>query len=58
MTAVMVETRSVLLRLPCQKGCLQGHALKNLRIIMTLGCCITNSFAKEDGDGGAESLLS
>jgi hypothetical protein len=31
MIVVMVETRLTQLRLPRQKGCLQGHALKNLR---------------------------
>jgi hypothetical protein len=46
------------LRMPCQKGCLQGRALKNLRIATILHCCTTNSSAKENGDGDAESLLS
>jgi hypothetical protein len=39
-----------------QRGHLQGHVLKNLRR-MTLCCCTTNSFAKENDVGGAESLL-
>jgi hypothetical protein len=58
MIAVMAETRLVLFRLPRQKGFVQGRALKNLRITMILRCCTTNSSAKENGDGGVESLLS
>jgi hypothetical protein len=34
------------------------RALKNLRITMSLHCYSTNSSAKENGDGDAESLLS
>jgi hypothetical protein len=58
MVVVTVETMLVHLRMPCQKGCLQGRALKNLRIATILHCCTTNSSAKENGDGDAESLLS
>jgi hypothetical protein len=32
--------------------------VKDLRITMILRYCTTNSSAKENGDGGAESLLS
>jgi hypothetical protein len=58
MVVMMVETRSVRLRLLHQKGCPQGRALKSLRITIILHCCITNSSIKDYGDGGAESLLS
>jgi hypothetical protein len=58
MIAVMAETRPVLLKLLHRKGCLQGRALKNLRITVILRGCTTNSSPKENGDGGAESLLS
>jgi hypothetical protein len=58
MIVMAVETRLIRLRLPDQKGCLQGRALKNLRITMILHCCTTNSSVKENGDSGAKSLLS
>jgi hypothetical protein len=55
---VTVVTRPVRPRLPHLKGCVPEHALKNLRIIVTLCCYTTNSSAKENGDGGAGSLPS
>jgi hypothetical protein len=58
MIAVTVGMRPILLRLPCQKGCLQWRALMNLRITMILHCCTINSSVKENGDSGVESLLS
>jgi hypothetical protein len=56
MIVVTVETRPVVLRLPHQKGCMQG-ALKNLRIILALHCYSTNSSANENGDSDVELLL-
>jgi hypothetical protein len=50
MIVITVEMRSVCLRLLHQKVCLQGRALKNLRITMILRCCTTNSSIKENGD--------
>jgi hypothetical protein len=57
MIVMIVETGSVRLRLLRQKGCLQRSARRNLRITMILRYCTTNSYVKENGDGGAESLL-
>jgi hypothetical protein len=58
MIVLIVETSLARLRIPRQKGCMRGLALKSLRIIMILRCCTTNSSVLENGDGGAESLLS
>jgi hypothetical protein len=55
---VTVETRPLRLRLPHQKGSLQGCAPKNLRIIVILRCCTIDSSVKENGDGGVESVIS
>jgi hypothetical protein len=55
---VIVGTRLVHLRLLCQGDAYRGQALKNLRIMMALHCYTTNSFAKKNGDGDADSLLS
>jgi hypothetical protein len=58
MIVMTVEMRSVSLSPPRQKGCLQGCAVKSLRMVMTLQCYTTNSFAKNSEDGDVESLLS
>jgi hypothetical protein len=56
--AAAVETKPAHLRLPRQEGACRGQTLKNLRIMMALHCYTTNSFAKKNGDGDADSLLS
>jgi hypothetical protein len=58
MIVMTVGMRPLSLRLPRQKGICRKRALKNLRIMMTLYYCTTNSFVKKNGDGDAKSLLS
>jgi hypothetical protein len=48
----------VCLRLPHKSGACRKCAMKNRRIMMTLHCYTTNSFARKNGDGDAKSLLS